>query len=59
MGPLQIAEAFSGHRFAETYDELAASVRWGAAGSSLDRGKGRGRRSLQLLGRRDGPTQQR
>ena len=28
MNPLQIAEAFSGHRFTETYDHLAADVRW-------------------------------
>jgi hypothetical protein len=28
MNTQQIAEAFSGHRFAETYDHLAVDVRW-------------------------------
>src|SRR3954447_2966113 len=39
MGSLQIAEAFSGHRFAETYDELAANVRWVLPGHPSIEGK--------------------
>ncbi len=39
MDPLQIAEAFSGHRFTETYDELAANVRWVLPGHPPIEGK--------------------
>ena len=35
----RIAEAFSGHRFAETYDHLAADVRWVLPGQALIEGK--------------------
>jgi hypothetical protein len=39
MDPLQIAEAFSGHRFSETYHELAANVRWVLPGHAPIDGK--------------------
>ena len=35
----QIAEAFSGHRFAETYDHLADGVRWVLPGHATIEGK--------------------
>jgi ketosteroid isomerase-like protein len=37
--PRQIAEAFSGHRFAEAYPALAPDVRWTAAGQGSLRGR--------------------
>ena len=39
MNVLQIAEAFSGHRFTETYDHLAADVRWVLPGHAPIEGK--------------------
>lgn len=39
MNTKQIAEAFSGHRFAETYDHLAADVRWILPGQTTIQGK--------------------
>ena len=39
MNVLQIAEAFSGHRFTETYDHLAANVRWVLPGHPPIEGK--------------------
>lgn len=39
MDVLQIAEAFSGHRFTETYDHLAADVRWVLPGHDPIEGK--------------------
>ena len=39
MNTQQIAEAFSGHRFAETYDHLADSVRWVLPGQALIEGR--------------------
>ena len=39
MNTKQIAEAFSGHRFAETYDHLAADVRWVLPGQITIEGK--------------------
>ncbi len=39
MNTKQIAEAFSGHRFVETYDHLAADVRWVLPGHSTIEGK--------------------
>ena len=35
----QITEAFSGHRFAETYDHLAADVRWVMPGQTTIQGR--------------------
>ena len=35
----QVAEAFSGHRFPETYDRLAADVRWVLPGQGAIEGK--------------------
>ena len=37
--PRQIAEAFSGHRFEETYDHLADDVRWVAVGQTVLTGR--------------------
>lgn len=37
--PRQTAEAFSGHRFAETYDALAPDVRWANLGAGLLTGR--------------------
>jgi hypothetical protein len=34
-----VAEAFSGHRFAEAYDHLAPSVRWVVRGEEITEGK--------------------
>ena len=39
MHTLRIAEAFSGHRFTETYDHLAADVRWVLAGQVSSEGR--------------------
>ena len=39
MNVLQIAEAFSGHRFTETYDHLAADVRWVLPGQGSVEGR--------------------
>jgi hypothetical protein len=39
MDSKQIAEAFSGHRFAETYDHLAVDVRWVLPGQTIIEGK--------------------
>jgi hypothetical protein len=39
MDPLQLAEAFSGHRFKDTYDGLAATVRWVLPGHPPIEGK--------------------
>ncbi len=39
MTTRQIAEAFSGHRFAETYAQLADEVRWVMPGQSAVEGK--------------------
>lgn len=39
MNPQQIAEAFSGHRFSETYDKLAADVRWVVPGQASIEGR--------------------
>jgi hypothetical protein len=39
MNVLQIAEAFSGHRFTETYDHLAANVRWVLPGQAPIEGR--------------------
>ena len=39
MDTRQIAEAFSGHRFPETYEHLAADVRWVLPGASAIEGK--------------------
>jgi hypothetical protein len=39
MDTKQIAEAFSGHRFAETYDHLAEDVWWVLPGHSTIEGK--------------------
>ena len=39
MNSKQIAEAFSGHRFAEVYDHLAPSVRWSLPGQVSLEGK--------------------
>src|SRR4051794_6701999 len=39
MNPLQIAEAFSGHRFPETYDHLAADVSWVLPGQATIEGR--------------------
>lgn len=39
MNIKQIAEAFSGHRFAETYDHLAADVRWVLPGQTTIEGR--------------------
>jgi ketosteroid isomerase-like protein len=39
MTTKQIAEAFSGHRFAEAYDHLAADVRWLLQGQTTIAGK--------------------
>jgi ketosteroid isomerase-like protein len=37
--PRQTAEAFSGHRFEEAYDQLADDVRWVVVGQMLLRGR--------------------
>jgi hypothetical protein len=37
--PRQIAEAFSGHRFADVYAALAPDVRWTAVGEGLLTGR--------------------
>jgi ketosteroid isomerase-like protein len=34
-----VAEAFSGHRFAEAYDHLAPAVRWVVRGEEITEGK--------------------
>ena len=34
-----VAEAFSGHRFADAYDHLAPAVRWGLRGEETTEGK--------------------
>ena len=39
MNTKQIAEAFSGHRFGETYDHLASDVRWVLAGQTTIEGR--------------------
>jgi ketosteroid isomerase-like protein len=39
MNTKQIAEAFSGHRFAETYDHLSADVRWVLPGQTTIQGR--------------------
>jgi hypothetical protein len=39
MTTLQIAEAFSGHRFPETYDHLAPNVRWVLPGQAPIEGR--------------------
>jgi hypothetical protein len=39
MNTQQIAEAFSGHRFAETYDHLAVNGRWVLPGQALIEGR--------------------
>jgi hypothetical protein len=39
MNTKLIAEAFSGHRFAETYDHLAADVRWVQPGQTTIEGR--------------------
>ena len=39
MNALQIAEAFSGHRFTGTYDHLAANVRWVLPGQATIEGR--------------------
>ena len=39
MTPQQIAEAFSGHRFTETYEHLADDVRWVLPGQDVLEGK--------------------
>jgi ketosteroid isomerase-like protein len=39
MNTQQIAEAFSGHRFTETYDHLAANVRWVLPGQAPIEGR--------------------
>ena len=39
MNALQIAEAFSGHRFTETYEHLSADVRWVLPGQLLVEGR--------------------
>lgn len=40
MKTKEIAEAFSGHRFVETYDHLADDVRWILPGEATMEGKG-------------------
>lgn len=35
----KIAEAFSGHRFRETYDQLAADITWDAVGGGVTVGR--------------------
>lgn len=37
--PQQIAEAFSGHRFAEAYEHLAEDVNWVLVGETVLRGR--------------------
>jgi SnoaL-like domain len=37
--PRQTAEAFSSHRFQETYDHLADDVRWAAVGQTVMKGR--------------------
>lgn len=39
MTVLEIAEAFSGHRFADVYDHLATGVRWVLPGQASIEGK--------------------
>lgn len=39
MDSQRIAEAFSGHRFTETYDHLAADVRWVLPGQAAVEGR--------------------
>ena len=39
MNTKQIAEAFSGHRFTETFDHLAADVRWVLPGQTTIEGR--------------------
>jgi len=39
MHTLRIAEAFSGHRFPETFDHLAADVRWVLPGQASIEGR--------------------
>jgi hypothetical protein len=39
MDPQQIAEAFSSHRFADVYDQLASDVRWVSPGQPAISGK--------------------
>jgi hypothetical protein len=58
MDPLQIAEAFSGHRFTETYDGLAANVRWVLPGHPPIEGKEAVVSACDFRGRRDGATRQ-
>ena len=37
--PQQIAEAFSGHRFSDAYDHLAADIQWVLIGSATIQGR--------------------
>lgn len=37
--PQQIAEVFSGHRFSDTYDHLAADIQWVLIGDATIQGR--------------------
>jgi limonene-1,2-epoxide hydrolase len=37
--PREVAEAFSQHRFEDTYDHMAENVSWAAVGGSITRGR--------------------